>query len=195
MHFKSIVLGQMKIYLNSTAVIDLFEMMWTAGIQMKWVCNPSNETTSSWMKSCEIKRKTVRNDWPRWIALYILCGGFHKEGKEWRRGGGLIVKWLEVQQCEPCCLSRCCFLGTKILHINLFCGPFEFRKYRTVWTIGSCLACAYRVMEAFGMFGEHESSVRVDRGAAESNSPSSQILVHPQLDIRTLTAWNNCFIS
>ena len=36
--------------------------------------------------------------------------------------------------------------------------------------IGSCLACVYRVMDARGKFGEHERSVRVARGAAESNS-------------------------
>ena len=36
--------------------------------------------------------------------------------------------------------------------------------------IGSCLACVYRVMDARGKFGEHERSVRVVRGAAESNS-------------------------
>ena len=36
--------------------------------------------------------------------------------------------------------------------------------------IGSCLAWVYRVMDARGKFGEHERSVRVARGAAESNS-------------------------
>ena len=36
--------------------------------------------------------------------------------------------------------------------------------------IGSCLACVYRVMDVRGKFGEHERSVRVARGAAESNS-------------------------
>ena len=36
--------------------------------------------------------------------------------------------------------------------------------------IGSCLACVYRVMDAHGKFGEHEGSVRVARGAGESNS-------------------------
>ena len=36
--------------------------------------------------------------------------------------------------------------------------------------IGSCLACVYRVMDARGKFGEHERSVRVARGAADSNS-------------------------
>ena len=36
--------------------------------------------------------------------------------------------------------------------------------------IGSCLACVYRVMNARGKFGEHERSVRVARGTAESNS-------------------------
>ena len=36
--------------------------------------------------------------------------------------------------------------------------------------IGSCLACVYRVMDARGKFGEHERSVRVARGVAESNS-------------------------
>ena len=37
-------------------------------------------------------------------------------------------------------------------------------------TIGSCLACVYRVMDARGKFGEQERSVRAARGAAESNS-------------------------
>ena len=41
-----------------------------------------------------------------------------------------------------------------------------FKKLR----IGSCLACVFRVMDARGKFGEHERSVRVARGAAESNS-------------------------
>ena len=36
--------------------------------------------------------------------------------------------------------------------------------------IGSCLACIYRVMDARGKFGEHETSVRVAQGAAESTS-------------------------
>ena len=40
-----------------------------------------------------------------------------------------------------------------------------------VWLrIGSCLACVYRVMDVRGKFGEHERSVRVARGVAESNS-------------------------
>ena len=37
-------------------------------------------------------------------------------------------------------------------------------------TIDSCLACVYRVVDARGKFGEHERSVRIARGAAESNS-------------------------
>ena len=49
--------------------------------------------------------------------------------------------------------------------------------------IGSCLACVYRVMDARGKFGEHERSVRVARGAAESNSSFLSALqtsqVHP----------------
>ena len=36
--------------------------------------------------------------------------------------------------------------------------------------IGSCLACVYRDMDARGKFGEYEKSVRVARGAAESDS-------------------------
>ena len=36
--------------------------------------------------------------------------------------------------------------------------------------IGSCLACIYRVMDTRRKFGEHERSVRVARGAADSNS-------------------------
>ena len=35
--------------------------------------------------------------------------------------------------------------------------------------IVSCLACVYRVTDARGEFGEYERSVRVARGAAESN--------------------------
>ena len=35
--------------------------------------------------------------------------------------------------------------------------------------IGSSLACVYRLMDARGKFGEHERSVRVARGAVESN--------------------------
>ena len=49
--------------------------------------------------------------------------------------------------------------------------------------IGSCLACVYRVMDARGKFGEHERSVRVARGVAESNSSFLSALetsqVHP----------------
>ena len=49
--------------------------------------------------------------------------------------------------------------------------------------IGSCLACVYRVMDARGKFGELERSVRVARGAAESNSNFLSALqtsqVHP----------------
>ena len=49
--------------------------------------------------------------------------------------------------------------------------------------IGSCLAYVYRVMDARGKFGEHERSVRVARGAAESNSSLLSALqtsqVHP----------------
>ena len=55
----------------------------------------------------------------------------------------------------------------------------QFRRLMNVVTniyllihlrIGSCLACVYRVINARGKFGEHERSVRVARGAAESNS-------------------------
>ena len=53
----------------------------------------------------------------------------------------------------------------------------------TYLRIGSCLACVYRVMDARGKFGEHERSVRVARGAAESNSSLLSALqtsqVHP----------------
>ena len=49
--------------------------------------------------------------------------------------------------------------------------------------IGSCLACVYRVMDARGKFGEHERSVRVAEGVAESNSSFLSALqtsqVHP----------------
>ena len=64
---------------------------------------------------------------------------------------------------------------------------FWFERYitRTVYSlrIGSCLACVDRVMDARGKFGEHERSVRVARGAAESNSSFLSALqtsqVHP----------------
>ena len=42
--------------------------------------------------------------------------------------------------------------------------------YQYQLTIGSYLACVYRVMNARGKFGEHEKGVRVVRGAAERNS-------------------------
>ena len=49
--------------------------------------------------------------------------------------------------------------------------------------IGSCLACVYQVMDAHGKFGEHERSVRVAQGVAESNSSFLSALqtsqVHP----------------
>jgi len=51
------------------------------------------------------------------------------------------------------------------------------------YRIDSCLACAYRVIDARGKFGEHERNVRVARGAAESNSSFLSALqtsqVHP----------------
>ena len=63
--------------------------------------------------------------------------------------------------------------------------------------IGSCLTRVYRVMDARGRFGEHERSVRVARGAAESNSSFLSALqtsqVHPQLDIRTAKSMNQFF--
>ena len=63
--------------------------------------------------------------------------------------------------------------------------------------IGSCLACVYRVMDARGKFGEHERSVRVARGAAESTSSFLSALqtsqVHPKLDIRTAKSMNQFF--
>ena len=52
-------------------------------------------------------------------------------------------------------------------------------------------------MDARGRFGEHERSVRVARGAAESNSSFLSALqtsqVHPQLDIRTAKSMNQFF--
>ena len=50
-------------------------------------------------------------------------------------------------------------------------------------TIGSCLACVYRVMDARGKFGEHERSVRVARGVAESNSSLLSTLQTSQLHL------------
>ena len=61
-------------------------------------------------------------------------------------------------------------------HPDIHCRIKELR-------IGSCLACVYRVMDARGKFGEHERSVRVARGAAESTSSFLSALqtsqVHP----------------
>ena len=58
--------------------------------------------------------------------------------------------------------------------------PIDYMQYLR---IGSCLACVYRVMDACRKFGEHERSVRVARGAAESNSSFLSALqtsqVHP----------------
>ena len=58
-----------------------------------------------------------------------------------------------------------------------------FCKFISYLRIGSCLACVHRVMDARGKFGEHERSVRVDRGAAESNPSFLSALqtsqVHP----------------
>ena len=60
--------------------------------------------------------------------------------------------------------------------------------------IGSFLACVYRVMDARGKFGEHERSVRVARGIAESNSSFLSALQtsqgHPYLDMRTAKSMN-----
>ena len=39
---------------------------------------------------------------------------------------------------------------------------FEIKK-----KIGTCLACAYPVMDARGKFGEHKGSVRVARGDSQ----------------------------
>ena len=63
--------------------------------------------------------------------------------------------------------------------------------------IGSCLACVYRATDARGKFGEQERSVRVARGAAESNSSFLSALqtsqVHPWLDIGTAKSMNQFF--
>ena len=52
-------------------------------------------------------------------------------------------------------------------------------------------------MDARGKFGEHERSVRVARGAAESNSSFLSALqtsqVHPILDVRTAKSMNQLF--
>ena len=62
-------------------------------------------------------------------------------------------------------------------------GHHSFRREVCSLRIGSCLACAYRVMDARGKFGEHERSIRVVRGVAESNSSFLSALqtsqVHP----------------
>ena len=61
--------------------------------------------------------------------------------------------------------------------------PFLLNEHDYLVRIGSCLACLYRVMDARGKFGEHERSLRVARGAAESNSSFLSALqtsqVHP----------------
>ena len=52
-------------------------------------------------------------------------------------------------------------------------------------------------MDALGKFGEHEKSVRVARGAAESNSSFLSALqtsqVHSELDIYTAKSTNQFF--
>ena len=48
------------------------------------------------------------------------------------------------------------------------------------WKIGPCLACVYRVMDAREKFVEHKRSVRVSRGAAESNSSFLSTLQIPK---------------
>ena len=52
---------------------------------------------------------------------------------------------------------------------SIYLIHFKFGTVKDL-RIGSCLACVYRVMDARRKFGEHERSVRVARGAAESNS-------------------------
>ena len=66
---------------------------------------------------------------------------------------------------------------------------FAFRKSHLQYesysqlTIGSCLECVYRVMDARGKFAEHERSARAARNVAESNSSFLSALqtsrVHP----------------
>ena len=58
-----------------------------------------------------------------------------------------------------------CMITCKDVNERLVCVAHIFNL-----RIGSCLACVYRVMDARGKFEEHERSVRVARGAAESNS-------------------------
>ena len=64
-----------------------------------------------------------------------------------------------------------------------FNGKLDMRENAEYLRIVSCLACVYRVMDARGKFGEHERSVRVAQGAAESNSSFLSALqtsqVHP----------------
>ena len=73
----------------------------------------------------------------------------------------------------------------------------DYMHYIHYLTIGSCLACVHRVMDARGKFGEHERSVRVARGAAESNSSFLSALqtfqVHPLIDVRTAKSMNQLF--
>ena len=61
--------------------------------------------------------------------------------------------------------------------------PRYYKRILSYLTIGSCLACVHRVMDARGKFGEHERSVRVARGAGESYSSFLSALqtsqVHP----------------
>ena len=73
----------------------------------------------------------------------------------------------------PLDVIRDLLLNRRTIALNLF---FKSTTKRVITValcklrIGSCLVCVYRVMDARGKFGEHESSVRVVRGAAESNS-------------------------
>ena len=50
------------------------------------------------------------------------------------------------------------------------------QTYNIRLRIGSRLACVYRVMDARGKFREHERSVRVAEGVAESKSSFLSVL-------------------
>ena len=55
------------------------------------------------------------------------------------------------------------------LHVRMFPFLFNLWLYVLYLTIGSCFSVRISSYDARGKFGEHDRSVRVARGAAESN--------------------------
>ena len=97
---------------------------------------------------------------------------FNKQNKECHGGYCLAAQSFSFQP-----VSKKPRLTCNVIHMRI--GTPVIRHLR----IGSCLACVYRVMDARGKFGEHERSIRVARGVAESNSSFLSALqtsqVHP----------------